>query len=81
MNCNQIRQKFFDFFAANGHNKVDSSSLIPAQDPTILFTNAGMNQFKDLFLGLEKTEHTAPASHSPYLHSDNEQVSVLLSTS
>ena len=62
MNSNQIRQKFFDFFAANGHTKVDSSSLIPAQDPTLLFTNAGMNQFKDLFLGLEKRSYTRATS-------------------
>lgn len=54
----EIRQKFFDFFAKNGHQVVDSSSLIPAQDPTLLFTNAGMNQFKDLFLGSEKRNYT-----------------------
>jgi alanyl-tRNA synthetase len=54
MNSHQIRTKFLDFFAQKGHEIVSSSSLIPAQDPTILFTNAGMNQFKDLFLGFEK---------------------------
>lgn len=48
-----IRQKFFDYFTKHGHEKITSSSLIPAQDPTLLFTNAGMNQFKDLFLGKE----------------------------
>lgn len=48
-----IRQKFFDYFTSHQHEKVASSSLIPAQDPTLLFTNAGMNQFKDLFLGKE----------------------------
>lgn len=48
-----IRQKFFDYFTKHGHEKIASSSLIPAQDPTLLFTNAGMNQFKDLFLGKE----------------------------
>ena len=52
-----IRQKFFDFFVKRGHEKVASSSLIPAQDPTLLFTNAGMNQFKDLFLGKEKRSY------------------------
>src|SRR3989338_9991231 len=52
-----IRQKFFDFFVKRGHEKVTSSSLIPAQDPTLLFTNAGMNQFKDLFLGKEKRSY------------------------
>ena len=44
-----LRKKFFDYFVKHGHEKVASSSLIPAQDPTILFTNAGMNQFKDVF--------------------------------
>lgn len=47
----EIRQKFFDYFVRNGHTKVASSSLIPADDPTLLFANAGMNQFKDIFLG------------------------------
>lgn len=49
----EIRKKFFNFFVENGHTKVASSSLIPAQDPTLLFANAGMNQFKDIFLGNE----------------------------
>lgn len=48
-----LRKKFFDYFEKHGHEKVASSSLIPTQDPTILFTNAGMNQFKDVFLGNE----------------------------
>ncbi|MCL5875828.1 MAG: alanine--tRNA ligase [Candidatus Dependentiae bacterium] len=54
----EIRKKFFDFFTKRGHQKADSSSLIPAQDPTLLFANAGMNQFKDLFLGKEKRSYT-----------------------
>lgn len=58
----QIRQKFFDFFIKNGHEKVASSSLIPAQDPTLLFANAGMNQFKDVFLGKEKRSYTRAVS-------------------
>lgn len=53
-----IRKKFFDYFVKHGHEHVPSSSLIPAQDPTLLFTNAGMNQFKDCFLGDEKRSYT-----------------------
>jgi alanyl-tRNA synthetase len=53
----QIRRKFLDFFVQKGHKKVHSSSLVPANDPTLLFTNAGMNQFKDVFLGLEKRDY------------------------
>lgn len=52
-----IRKKFFDYFSALNHQIVASSSLIPAQDPTLLFTNAGMNQFKDCFLGEEKRSY------------------------
>src|SRR5205085_7857544 len=54
----QIRQQFLDFFAARGHRVVRSSSLVPANDPTLLFSNAGMNQFKDVFLGQEKRDYT-----------------------
>ncbi len=57
-----IRKKFFDFFRRRGHEIVASSSLIPADDPTLLFANAGMNQFKDLFLGKEKRSYTRAAS-------------------
>jgi alanyl-tRNA synthetase len=52
----EIRRKFLDFFVQKGHKEVHSSSLVPANDPTLLFTNAGMNQFKDVFLGLEKCD-------------------------
>jgi alanyl-tRNA synthetase len=58
----EMRQKFFDFFVQRGHTQVSSSSLIPAQDPTILFTNAGMNQFKDLFLGKETRSYKRAVS-------------------
>ncbi|MFN7993019.1 MAG: alanine--tRNA ligase [Bryobacteraceae bacterium] len=58
MTGNEIRQRFLDFFAARGHRIVRSSSLVPANDPTLLFTNAGMNQFKDVFLGLEKRDYS-----------------------
>ena len=54
----QIRRKFLDYFVQHGHKEVHSSSLVPANDPTLLFTNAGMNQFKDVFLGLEKREYS-----------------------
>ena len=53
----EIRRQFLDFFVQKGHREVHSSSLVPANDPTLLFTNAGMNQFKDVFLGLEKRDY------------------------
>lgn len=62
MQSKEIRKKFLDFFIKNGHEKVKSSSLIPAQDPTLLFANAGMNQFKDVFLGKEKRSYTRATS-------------------
>jgi alanyl-tRNA synthetase len=58
----EIRRKFLDYFVQQGHREVPSSSLVPHNDPTLLFTNAGMNQFKDVFLGLEKREYTRATS-------------------
>ena len=55
----QIREDFLRFFEGKGHRRVHSSSLVPANDPTLLFTNAGMNQFKDVFLGAEKRDYSA----------------------
>jgi alanyl-tRNA synthetase len=57
MKTAEIRQKFLDFFASHGHQIVASSSLVPGNDPTLLFTNAGMNQFKDVFLGFDKRSY------------------------
>jgi alanyl-tRNA synthetase len=58
MTANEIRASFLKYFESNGHRVVPSSPLVPGDDPTLLFTNAGMNQFKDLFLGREKREYT-----------------------
>jgi alanyl-tRNA synthetase len=55
---NEIRQSFLEFFQARGHRIVRSSSLLPANDPTLMFANAGMNQFKEVFLGLEKRDYS-----------------------
>jgi alanyl-tRNA synthetase len=58
----QIREEFLRFFEGKEHRRVHSSSLVPANDPTLLFTNAGMNQFKDVFLGQEQRDYTRAAS-------------------
>ena len=63
MKTAEIREKFLDYFARNAHQRLASSSLVPADDPTLLFTNAGMNQFKDTFLGKEpRSYHRATTS-------------------
>ncbi|MDD4928208.1 MAG: alanine--tRNA ligase [Gallionella sp.] len=62
MKSSEIRQKFLDYFASKGHTIIASSSLVPHEDPTLLFTNAGMNQFKDVFLGFDKRPYTRAAS-------------------
>jgi alanyl-tRNA synthetase len=62
MTGHAIRQLFLDFFAARGHRVVRSSSLVPHNDPTLLFTNAGMNQFKDTFLGQERRDYSRATS-------------------
>ncbi len=61
MTGSQIRQTFLDYFESRSHRVVRSSSLVPGNDPTLLFTNAGMNQFKDVFTGQERRDYTRAA--------------------
>jgi alanyl-tRNA synthetase len=77
----EIRQQFLDFFASKGHQVVPSAPIVVKNDPTLLFTNAGMNQFKDYFLGNRKPEHTRIADTQKCLrvsgkHNDLEEVGV-----
>ncbi len=79
MNSQEIREAFLGFFSRRGHKVVASSSLLPKDDPTILFTNAGMNQFKNIFLGLERRTYKRAATVQKCLrvsgkHNDLEQV-------
>src|SRR5215813_12213 len=79
MTGNEIREKFLEYFERRGHTRVRSSPLLPANDPTLLFTNAGMNQFKDTFLGLEKREYVRATSPQKCLraggkHNDLDEV-------
>lgn len=79
MKSNDVRSSFLDYFARRGHKVVPSSPLIPQNDPTLLFTNAGMNQFKNVFLGLEKRDYKRATSSQKCLraggkHNDLENV-------
>jgi alanyl-tRNA synthetase len=79
MNANELRESFLSFFEERGHRRVPSSSLVPGDDPTLLFTNAGMNQFKDVFLGAETRDYARATSSQKCLrvsgkHNDLEQV-------
>ncbi|HEY9285354.1 MAG TPA: alanine--tRNA ligase [Pyrinomonadaceae bacterium] len=79
MTGNEIREAFLKFFERNGHQRVRSSPLLPANDPTLLFANAGMNQFKDTFLGNEQRDYTRAASSQKCLraggkHNDLDEV-------
>src|ERR671927_54713 len=79
MTGHEIRQKFLDYFAARGHRVVRSSPLLPVNDPTLLFANAGMNQFKDVFLGQERRDYKRACSSQKCLraggkHNDLDEV-------
>jgi alanyl-tRNA synthetase len=79
MKSNEIRTRFLKYFEARGHRVLPSSSLVPLHDPTLLFSNAGMNQFKDVFLGLEKRDYARAATSQKCVraggkHNDLEQV-------
>ncbi|MGI9068222.1 MAG: alanine--tRNA ligase [Pyrinomonadaceae bacterium] len=79
MTGNEIRETFLKYFERHGHTRVRSSPLLPANDPTLLFTNAGMNQFKDVFLGLEKRDYLRACSSQKCLraggkHNDLDEV-------
>ncbi len=81
MTSSEIRQQFLDFFKSKGHHIVPSAPIVVKNDPTLLFTNAGMNQFKDYFLGNKKAEHTRIADTQKCLrvsgkHNDLEEVGV-----
>src|SRR5208337_901701 len=79
MTSHEIRSRFLKFFEARGHRVVNSSSLVPANDPTLLFANAGMNQFKEVFLGRERRDYVRACSSQKCVraggkHNDLEQV-------
>jgi alanyl-tRNA synthetase len=79
MKGNEIRRSFLEYFERHGHRVVRSSPLLPANDPTLLFTNAGMNQFKDVFTGAEKRDYARAASSQKCLraggkHNDLDEV-------
>jgi alanyl-tRNA synthetase len=79
MTSNEIRTRFLDFFSSRAHRVIPSSSLVPANDPTLLFSNAGMNQFKDVFLGRERRDYSRATTSQKCVraggkHNDLEQV-------
>jgi alanyl-tRNA synthetase len=79
MKANEIRQQFIEFFQQRGHTFVRSASLVPQDDPTLIFTNAGMNQFKPIFLGKKSPEHPRAVNSQKCIrvsgkHNDLEEV-------
>ena len=79
MTGDELREKFLDYFGRSGHQKVKSDSLVPAGDPTLMFTNAGMVQFKNVFTGEDKRNSSRAASSQKCMrvsgkHNDLEQV-------
>src|SRR6266852_463343 len=76
MTGSEIRETFLEYFERHGHTRVRSSPLLPANDPTLLFTNAGMNQFKDVFLGLEKRDYVRACSSQKCLRAGGKHTDV-----
>src|SRR5688572_4848335 len=81
MSADQVRRTFLDFFKSKAHTEVSSSSLVPSNDPTLMFANAGMNQFKDVFTGKERRDYVRATTSQKCVraggkHNDLEQVGV-----
>ena len=81
MNSSEIRESFLQFFEERGHQRVTSAPVVPHDDPTLYFTNAGMNQFKDVFLGMGKRDYTRAVDSQKCIrvsgkHNDLEEVGV-----
>ena len=77
MNTNEIREAFLGFFKSKDHNVVSSSSLVPNNDDTLLFTNAGMVQFKDVFLGQEKLKYSRATTSQKCIRAGGKHLSLI----
>ena len=73
MKVADIRRTFLNFYASKGHTIVHSSPVVPGNDPTLLFTNAGMNQFKDVFLGFDKRPYTRATTSQKCIRAGGKQ--------